>query len=291
VHKEQQEIGRREFFKTLGLGMTGLLMAGCDPRISPAEGKLAFAPLKSVDRFHHERFLVYDVFYRGDTERIAAYLTIDDGNSPKEMERALDIAKDYDIRLTLFPTGEEVDKNPAIYERAISEGHSIQNHTYSHPDFITERYSQRQIFQEIETQQHAVQRIAGDDYEQQFFRPPYGQYDEKVIKIAREEFGMKIAMWTTDSQGYNTPFAKDAGRIDHMVYLSVTPGSYPLWYPDIDKETLTRIKKTVDNPYNTVNGTIVLQHALPSDMRALPRIIEVMQNKGQKLITMPEGLK
>jgi hypothetical protein len=76
-----------------------------------------------------------------------------------------------------------------------------------------------------------------------------------------------------------------------MVYLSVTPGSYPLWYPDIDKETLTRIKKTVDNPYNTVNGTIVLQHALPSDMRALPRIIEVMQNKGQKLITMPEGLK
>src|SRR3712207_8195391 len=86
--------------------MAGLLMAGCDPRILPAEGKPAYAPLKSVDRFHHGKSVVYEVFYRGDKERKAAYLTIDDGDSPREMESALDIAKDYDIRRSEEHTSE-----------------------------------------------------------------------------------------------------------------------------------------------------------------------------------------
>jgi peptidoglycan/xylan/chitin deacetylase (PgdA/CDA1 family) len=278
---EQKSMSRRDFLKNAGLVGAGLFIASSVLRISPVE---------AIEQ-HVAKAKVADVFYRGDTGTKAAYLTVDDGDFPDEMERVLFVAKEQGAGLTFFPKGNNVDSNPKLYERALIEGHSIQNHTYTHPDFITEKFTEQQIFSEIEKQQKAVKRVAGDDYEQEFFRPPYGQYNDKVIKIATEEFDMKLAIWTTESQGYKTPHAKDPARIDEMAHLATDPASYRLRYPDINQQTLNEIKSTVDNPKDTVNGLISLQHQLPSDIRALPDIIAILKSKGQKLITMPEGLE
>ncbi|NLK52347.1 MAG: polysaccharide deacetylase [Syntrophomonadaceae bacterium] len=61
-----------------------------------------------------------------------AYLTFDDGPSEAVTLKILDTAKAYQIKLTFFVLGSKVEKKPEIVQRAVSEGHTIGNHSYSH---------------------------------------------------------------------------------------------------------------------------------------------------------------
>ena len=60
------------------------------------------------------------------------YLTFDDGPIPEITPWILDILSSYNIKATFFCVGENIVKHPSIFERLISDGHRIGNHTYNH---------------------------------------------------------------------------------------------------------------------------------------------------------------
>ena len=52
-----------------------------------------------------------------------------DGNIPA----VLDVLRKYRVEATFFVVGEQARKHPELVRREYSEGHSVENHFYTHP--------------------------------------------------------------------------------------------------------------------------------------------------------------
>lgn len=59
------------------------------------------------------------------------YLTFDDGPSANT-EEILDILKEYQVKATFFVVGKTDAKSQQMYQRIVSEGHTLGMHSYSH---------------------------------------------------------------------------------------------------------------------------------------------------------------
>ena len=67
------------------------------------------------------------------TNKPEVYLTFDDGPTKGVTEKVLTILKKYNAKATFFCIGRNVVKNPDILLRITNEGHSIGNHSMTHP--------------------------------------------------------------------------------------------------------------------------------------------------------------
>ncbi|HCC07787.1 MAG TPA: hypothetical protein DEP72_06495 [Clostridiales bacterium] len=77
-----------------------------------------------------------------------------------------------------------------IYEA----GHQIGNHSNKHPHIG--KMNKSQVKDEIMECHHKVKELLGIDMV--VFRPPYGEYNNTVIKTSRE-LGYEVIQWFVDS--------------------------------------------------------------------------------------------
>ena len=82
-----------------------------------------------------------------NTDQRVVALTFDDGPSPPYTNQLLDVLAKHNVKATFFMIGSRVEEHPETVRRAITEGHQIGNHTYSHPvlGFLPPNYVQREI--------------------------------------------------------------------------------------------------------------------------------------------------
>ena len=131
------------------------------------------------------------VVNRGPKESRNVVLTFDDGPAPPFTEQVLDILAEHRIQATFFLCGKNVESHPELARRIVREGHTIGNHTYSHP-FLLGR-SRRFIAGEIDRAQEAIERITG--VRPALFRPPYGARWFGLMPVLRHR-GLKLVMWS-----------------------------------------------------------------------------------------------
>src|SRR5690606_40051946 len=60
------------------------------------------------------------------------YLTFDDGPTPEITDWVLNKLSEYNAKATFFCIGKNVQKHPEIYNRILSDGHAVGNHTFTH---------------------------------------------------------------------------------------------------------------------------------------------------------------
>ena len=60
-------------------------------------------------------------------------LTFDDGPNPNTTESVLNTLNKFCLKATFFVVGRMVESNSKIFKKIIDNGHSIGNHSYSHP--------------------------------------------------------------------------------------------------------------------------------------------------------------
>lgn len=112
------------------------------------------------------------------------FLTFDDGPIPVVTENIQNLLKSYKIQATFFCVGENIKKNPRIFEKLIEDGHAIGNHTYNHlngwktslDDYMENVFKCEELTQSL------------------LFRPPYSAITPKQIK-ALQKNNFKIIMW------------------------------------------------------------------------------------------------
>jgi peptidoglycan/xylan/chitin deacetylase (PgdA/CDA1 family) len=63
------------------------------------------------------RRLYRDSLWRMDKKEPTIYLTFDDGPIPELTEWVLDVLKEYQIKATFFCVGDNIVKNPSIFQR------------------------------------------------------------------------------------------------------------------------------------------------------------------------------
>jgi peptidoglycan/xylan/chitin deacetylase (PgdA/CDA1 family) len=100
-------------------------------------------------------------------------LTFDDGPSPKWTPQVLDILKANHVRATFFMIGQNARAYPSLVRRAVAEGHTIGNHSYSHPNLTTLSTTQQRA--SMDNAAKYISAAIGGGYKPCFFRPPYGR--------------------------------------------------------------------------------------------------------------------
>lgn len=192
----------------------------------------------------------YNAIYMGDPEKKSIYLTIDLGYESGNTSAMLDVLKKNNVKATFFIVQSYLEKNPAIVDRIVNEGHSLQSHTarYKHLNKLSDSDLEREI-----TDIHAAVKERYN-MDMKYVRPPYEEWSERVLKIIND-LGYKAVFWSI-------------ACVD--------------WVKDVDAET---IYKNVMSNYH--NGGIILMHAVSRDSpRALDLVIKGLKEKGYELETL-----
>lgn len=152
-------------------------------------------------------------------------LTFDDGPHPEWTPRVLDVLAEHDVKATFFVVGWRVEQHPEIVRRMIDEGHSVQNHTWSHP-WLT-HHSDATVVDQLVRTSEIIETVTGRT--PHCVRPPFGATSTRVRGIFAD-LGLHQMMWERDPQewrgsaGYLVRFLVKHTRSGEVVLIHDTSG-------------------------------------------------------------------
>jgi peptidoglycan/xylan/chitin deacetylase (PgdA/CDA1 family) len=109
------------------------------------------------------------------TEKQVLALTFDDGPS-EWTPLILDLLAEHNARATFFILGTCIAGRESALERALSEGHELGLHSWSHPHLT--QLSDAEIRDEMLKTRAALEQATG--FVARIWRPPYFEADERV---------------------------------------------------------------------------------------------------------------
>lgn len=170
-----------------------------------------------------------------------------------DTDKLLEILDNNGVKTTFFMCGYWVDDYPEEVKKIAEAGHDLGNHSATHPHMS--QLGKEQIKQELQNAHDKVKNLTG--VEMDLFRPPFGEYDNKVIEAAKE-LGYETIQWDVDSLDW-----KELGA-EHEI-------------------------NQVLNHKHLGNGSIILFH---NDAKYTPevldRIIKGLQEKGYEIVPVSE---
>ncbi|CAE6441615.1 unnamed protein product [Rhizoctonia solani] len=128
-------------------------------------------------------------------DKLAWGLTFDDGPSPYT-PKVLNYLAEKNLKASFYVIGANVVNHPEILQATYLAGHEIASHTWTHSQLTT--LTNEQIVAELGWTRKAIQAVIG--VTPRYFRPPYGDCDDRVRAIAKG-LGMIPVIWT---QGFDT---------------------------------------------------------------------------------------
>jgi len=135
----------------------------------------------------------YDAAYLGDGKESVLYLTFDAGYENGYTAQILDVLKAHRAPAVFFLVGHYLETQPELVRRMAAEGHTVGNHTWSHPDMSA--IADKAAFQaELAQVEQKYEEITGEALPK-YYRPPQGNYSEDNLKQAKE-LGYKTVFWS-----------------------------------------------------------------------------------------------
>jgi len=151
-----------------------------------------------------------EVLTRFRTAEREVWLTIDDGPSA-DTAPMLDELGQHGATATFFAIGKRASRSPEVCRRAVEEGHTVENHTWSHPAAMWWTLPPRQVEQEIRLGHTAVTEATG--VVPCYFRSPVGMNNPGVHPTVRK-LGSRVVGWSSCGfDGAPTPPARVISRI------------------------------------------------------------------------------
>ena len=189
--------------------------------------------------------------YSVETNEKKVALTFDAAWGSDKTEKIINTLKDAGVSATFFLVGFWTEQNADKVKLIDSAGFDIGTHSNSHPKMST--LSEFQMNNELKTSMELITKITGKQVN--FFRPPFGDYNDKLIEVAGN-LKLKTIQWDVDSLDWKGLSAN---------------------------EILARIKQGVKN------GSIILFHNNSDHiLEALPLIINYLKNSGYKMVKISE---
>jgi len=133
----------------------------------------------------------YEGISVGNSQKNYIYLTFDMGYEAGYTEKILDVLKENKVTAVFFITAHYLNTQPDLVKRMIEEGHIVGNHTVNHKSLAS--LSDQEIENEIMNLHKALYEKF--NYEMTYFRPPKGEYSERVLDIVKK-LGYKTVLWS-----------------------------------------------------------------------------------------------
>ncbi len=165
----------------------------------------------------------------------------------------LEILKKHNVKVTFFMTGGWVESYPDDVKAILADGHDLGNHSENHKNMS--QLSDSECEEELMAVHNKVLELTG--YEMFLFRPPYGDYDNHVIKKAYQ-CGYYPIQWDVDSLDW-----KDYG-VDSII-------------------------RTVTEHKHLGSGSIILCHnGAKYTAEALETLITTLQGQGYEFVPISQ---
>lgn len=135
----------------------------------------------------------YNCYFVGDTEKPVIYLTFDAGYENGCTGKILDALKKHNAPACFFLVGSYIRDNGELVKRMVAEGHTVGNHTNTHPDMSA--ISDEAAFkQELQAVEQTYYDLIGQNMPK-YYRPPQGKYSETNLSQAKE-LGYTTVFWS-----------------------------------------------------------------------------------------------
>ncbi len=188
-------------------------------------------------------------------------LTFDDGPDPEVTPRVLERLSRAGASASFFLIGERAERHPGLVAEIASQGHSIENHTYTHA-WSFALSGPRRMEREIDRAQAALAHLTGRA--PRYFRPPAGIRSVFLEPLlARRE--LALATWTR--RGFDT-VERDARRVGQRLVRGLAPGDLLLLHDG--------------NSARTAAGAPVV-------LEALDRLLDALAAAGLAAVALKEG--
>ncbi|TYR34766.1 polysaccharide deacetylase family protein [Sphingobacterium phlebotomi] len=168
------------------------------------------------------------------------YLTFDDGPIPEVTPFILDTLAEHQIKATFFCVGENIEKNRAIYDRILAEGHQVGNHTYNH---LRGWDTDDSVYLDNIAK---CQQLTGTI----LFRPPYARAKKSQLNVLYEQY--EVVFWDVLSGDFDAQISPE--KCYQNVIRHVKNGSIIVFHDNIK--------------------------AMPRVSYALPKVITYLKAKG-----------
>ncbi|SJZ31697.1 polysaccharide deacetylase family protein [Selenihalanaerobacter shriftii] len=191
-------------------------------------------------------------YYHGSEDKAEMALTINVAWGQEHIPQMLKVLKEKEVKATFFFIGRWVEKFPELTKQIAEGGHEIGNHGYrhSHPNQL----SKQALTNLIKKNEELLIEVTG--HQTKLFAPPYGEYNDRVVKIA-DDLGYRTILWTADTIDWQRPA------------------------PEV---IISRITKKASN------GGIVLMHPTAPTAKSLPTMIDKLRKEGYELVTVTQLL-
>lgn len=191
--------------------------------------------------------------YCVETSEKKVALSFDAAWGNEDTGKILEILKKHNVHVTFFMTGGWVESYPDDVKAILAAGHDLGNHSENHKNMS--QLSNDEKEQELMKVHEKVKTLTG--YEMFLFRPPYGDYDNDVVKVA-QKCGYSTIQWDVDSLDW-----KDYG-VDSII-------------------------STVCNHKHLGNGSIILCHnGAKYTAEALDSLITNLKDQGYEIVPVSQ---
>ncbi len=191
--------------------------------------------------------------YEVNCEKKMIAISFDASWGSERTEQILDILDKYHVKTTFFLVNIWIEDYPDLAAEIVERGHEIGLHSETHPHMT--QLSDSQIIAELQNNSKMISDTC--NYNPKLFRPPYGDYNNRVIELT-DSLGYKTIQWSVDSLDWKDLSAEE---IELRVLKDLHSGDIVLFH---------------NNGLHTAE--------------ALPTIIEDCQKKGYKIVPISELL-
>lgn len=192
------------------------------------------------------------VITRFETPHKELWLTIDDGPS-EDTGRVLDLFDAHDVKATFFVIGKRAEQHRE-QTRAIAErGHSIANHSQTHPSGSFWCLLPGRITDEIESCNRTLQTLTGEH--PRWFRAPVGHKNPAVHPVLQRR-DMRLIGWS--ARGFDGVLT-DPEQVLARILPQLQPGAI-----------------------------VVMHQGREHSLRALERVIVAAKERGYAFVIPPD---
>lgn len=155
------------------------------------------------------------------TDRVV-YLTFDDGPTPDVTEQVLSCLDRHQAKATFFCLGRRAHQRPDLVAELVARGHSVGNHTYSHPD--ARHLPLNQFLEDVQRGDDALTEASGKA--PRLFRFPYGGF----TRAARRALCLRyeVVMWDAASRDWDGSWSPQL--VFNDVVRQIRPGSIMVFH-------------------------------------------------------------
>lgn len=191
--------------------------------------------------------------YRGNENESNVSLMFNVYWGTEYIEPILKVLEKQGVKTTFFIGGSWATKNNVLLKKIYENGHEIGSHGYSHKD--AEKLSYKQNIDEIKMADSTIKSIIG--IEPKLFAPPSGSIGSDMFK-ACNELNKKVIMWSRDTIDWR------------------------------DKDSSLVLKRAT---LDIQNGELILLHPTEHTLKALPIIIDTLQNQKYQITTVSKCIE